>query len=116
MPAPSRALSFPVLLGLAWMLAAALLLAERWPEMGLRLFDADDAMRLVEVRDFLARAMWFDLHEARIDPPAGYDTHWSRLLDAALAGLVLLLRPFTDAAMAEQLMRAVWPLLWLLAA
>jgi hypothetical protein len=116
MPGPSRALNFPVLLGLAWALTAAVLLAERWPEMGLRLFDADDAMRLVQVRDFLAGRGWFDLHDIRIDPPNGYDTHWSRLIDLGLASLYLAFRPFTDSAMAEQLMRAAWPLVWLLVA
>jgi hypothetical protein len=54
--------------------------------------DADDAMRLVELRQFLSGgfASWFDLHEPRLGMPAGYDTHWSRLVDAGLAGLFLL--------------------------
>ena len=50
-----------------------------------------------------------------MQPPEGYDTHWSRLIDAGLAGLLFLFRRFTDAASAERLMRAWWPLLWLLA-
>src|SRR4029077_9642130 len=64
----------------------------------------------------LAGGGWFDLHEFRLDPPTGYDTHWSRLIDAGLAGLYLAFRPFVAPDLAEQLMRAVWPLLWLLAA
>ena len=116
MVASRRWLAFPVLLGLAWAVAAAVLFAERWPEMGQRLFDGDDAMRLVELREFLGGHSWFDLHEARLDPPVGYDTHWSRLIDAGLAGLFLTFRPFADPDLAERLMRAVWPLLWLLAA
>ena len=116
MPGPSRALSFPVLLGLAWALTAVVLLADRWPEMGLRLFDADDAMRLTQVRDFLAGRGWFDLHDGRVDPSIGYDTHWSRLIDLGLAGLYLAFRPFAGADLAEQLMRALWPLLWLFVA
>jgi len=116
MPTNPRALSFPVLLGLAWAVTAAVLLAQRWPEMEQRLFDADDAMRLVEVRAFLAGHGWFDLHEARLDPPTGYDGHWSRLIDAGLAALYLAARPFVTAELAEQLMRALWPLLWLLVA
>ena len=120
MPAPLAAsrgwLSFPVLLLVAWAAAAGFLLAERWPEMGHRLFDGDDAMRLVEVREFLAGRGWFGLHEFRLDPPSGYDTHWSRLIDAGLAGLFLAFRPFAAPDLAEVLMRAVWPLLWLLAA
>jgi hypothetical protein len=104
------------LLLVAWAAAAGFMLADRWPEMGHRLFDGDDAMRLVEVREFLAGRGWFDLHELRLDPPAGYDTHWSRLIDAGLAGLFLAFRPFAAPDVAEVLMRAVWPLLWLLAA
>src|SRR4030081_2405568 len=72
MPAPSRHLNFALLLGLAWAVTAAFLLADRWPEMGERLFDGDDAMRLVQVREFLAGRGWFDLHEARLRPPTGY--------------------------------------------
>ena len=108
--------NFALLLVVAWAAAAGLLLAERWPEMGQRLFDGDDAMRLVEVREFLAGRGWFDLHEVRLDPPAGYDTHWSRLVDAGLAGLFLAFRSFAMPDTAEALMRAAWPLIWLLAA
>jgi hypothetical protein len=116
MPAARSWPTFALLLAVAWAAAAGLLLAERWPEMGQRLFDGDDAMRLVEVREFLAGRGWFDLHEVRLDPPVGYDTHWSRLIDAGLAGLFLAFRSFAAPDMAEALMRAVWPLIWLLAA
>jgi hypothetical protein len=109
-------LAFAGLLLLAWAVAAGLLLVDRWPEMGQRLFDGDDAMRLVQVRELLAGRGWFDLHEFRLDPPTGYDTHWSRLIDAGLAGLYFAVRPFAAPDLAEQLMRAIWPLLWLLAA
>jgi hypothetical protein len=116
MPASRGWPTFALLLVVAWAAAAGLLLAERWPEMGQRLFDGDDAMRLVEVREFLAGRGWFDLHEVRLDPPVGYDTHWSRLIDAGLAGLFLAFRSFAAPDMAEALMRAAWPLIWLLAA
>ena len=76
--------------------------------------DADDAMRLVQVREFLGGHSWFDLHMVRLQPPLGYDPHWSRLIDAGLAGLFTLFHHFADAAFAERLMRAIWPLLWLL--
>src|SRR5262245_5295716 len=112
----SLPLSFPLLLGLAWAVTAAVLLVDRWPEMGLRLFDADDAMRLTQVRDFLAGRGWFNLHDGRVDPPTGYDTHWSRLIDLGLAALYLAFRPCAGTELAEQLMRALWPLLWLLVA
>jgi hypothetical protein len=100
----------------AWLVVMLQLVLQYWPETALTLNDTDDAMRLVELRDWLAGQGWFDLHEARVQPPTGYDTHWSRLIDAGLAGVYLLARPFADIATAERLMRAVWPMLWLLPA
>ena len=49
-------------------------------------------------------------------PPAGYDSHWSRLIDAGLAGLFVLFQHVVDGALAERLMRVVWPVLWLIPA
>jgi len=37
-------------------------------------------------------AGWFDRHQARLLPPLGYDAHWSRLIDAGLAGLLLIFK------------------------
>jgi hypothetical protein len=106
--------NFALLLTLAWLLFVIQVMAQFWGATAETLPDTDDAMRLVQVRDFLAGQGWFDLHQARFDPPAGYDSHWSRLIDAALAGLFLGLRPFVGAPFAERLMEAVWPVLWLL--
>jgi hypothetical protein len=103
-----------ILIGLAWLLMAAQLLAQYWPDTATTLPDADDAMRLVQVRDFLAGHGWFDLHTARLNPPLGYDSHWSRLIDAGLAGLFLFFHLFVDAPLAERLMNTLWPMLWLL--
>ena len=106
--------NFAVLLTLAWALVAVWLLAQFWSDAATRITDPDDAMRLVQVREFLAGKGWFDLGELRVDPPYGYFTHWSRLIDAGLAGVFLLARFFVDGAAAEHVMVAVWPLLWLL--
>lgn len=108
-PHPNIAL----LIGLVSLVIAGQLLWLEWPQLAKALGDTDDAMRLVEVRAFLAGRGWFDLHEPRLQPPMGYDTHWSRLIDAGLAGLLLTLRQFTDSGNAEWLMRVVWPPLWL---
>src|ERR1700730_18780119 len=70
MPAPSRHLNFALLLGLAWAVTAAFLLADRWPEMGERLFDGDDAMRLLQVRAVLPGPNWVDPPEGPRRPPA----------------------------------------------
>jgi hypothetical protein len=73
-------------------------------------------MRLVEVRALLAGQGWFDLHESRVQPPIGYDSHWSRLIDAGLAGVFLIIRSIASTSLAEHLMRVIWPLLWLVPA
>ena len=106
--------NFAVLVALTWLLVALVLLLQYWDQTGATLLDTDDAMRLVQMRDWLAGQGWFDLHQARIQPPLGYVSHWSRLVDAGLAGLFLILRLGVDPIMAERLMRAWWPLLWLL--
>jgi hypothetical protein len=101
-------------LGAAWLIIVVQLLADHWADTGRTLGDMDDAMRLVELRGFIDGHGWFNLHEPRLGPPEGYDTHWSRLIDAGLAGLLWLFGLFTGPAMAERLMRVVWPMLWLL--
>src|SRR5665213_3323585 len=115
MPAPPlRQPNFAALVALVWLLVAMVLLLQHWPQTADTLLDTDDAMRLTQMRSWLAGHGWFDLHEARLQPPLGYDSHWSRLIDAGLGGMFVLLRLFVDPQSAERLMRAWWPLLWLL--
>src|ERR1700722_5276593 len=117
-PAMSRGLtqqpSFALLYALACLLVGVQVTAEFWADTATTLPDTDDAMRLVQVRAFLAGQGWFDLHQARFDPPAGYDSHWSRLIDAGLAGLFIAFKTFAPPPFAERLMVAVWPVLWLI--
>ena len=75
--------------------------------------DTDDAMRLVQVRDFLNGQGWYDLAQHRLDTPYGASMHWSRLIDAPIAGLILVLRPFAG-AWAETAAAYAYPLLMLL--
>ena len=112
----TRGPNFALLLAVAWLVIAVDLVLKQWAATGLALGDTDDAMRLAEVHDFLRGQGWFDMHQARLGPPAGYDSHWSRLIDAGLAGFYLAFRPFVDGALAERLMRVVWPVLWLIPA
>ncbi len=100
----------PGKLVLIWASVAVALGTASWPHLDALMRSPDDVMRLVEVRAFLDGAPWFNPHEARLDPPVGYDTHWSRLVDAGIAGLIILFRQFTSADMAERLARCVWPL------
>jgi hypothetical protein len=109
--------NFAAAVVLVWLLVALALLLQYWTQTGEALLDTDDAMRLAQLHDWFGRGVlngWFDLHQARMQPPEGYDTHWSRLIDAGLAGLLFLFGLFTDGVSAERLMRAWWPLLWLL--
>lgn len=81
-------------------------------------FDAmstDDAMRLVEVRDLIAGQSWFDLTQHRLDPP-GIAMHWSRVIDAPLAAMMLMLRPLAGIHGAEAITLFLWPILLLAAA
>nr|MCU0908161.1 hypothetical protein [Paracoccaceae bacterium] len=50
--------------------------------------DNDDIMRLLSVRTFLDGQVWFDMRQYRLLPPDGLDMHWSRYIDAAIAGLI----------------------------
>jgi hypothetical protein len=65
------------------------------------------------MRDWLAGQGWFDLQQKRMSLPGTppYESHWSRLVDAGLAGVFLFFNVFTDQAHAERLLRVVWPLL-----
>ena len=110
--------NFGALVALVWLVVALALLLQYWPQTAETLLDTDDAMRLVEMRAWLAGPSllggWFDLAIDRLQPPAGYESHWSRLIDAGLAGLYLLFNIWAEPLSAERLMRAWWPLLWLL--
>jgi len=72
--------------------------------------DNDDVMRLVQVRDFLAGQNWFDMHQYRLGFDGGTLMHWSRLIDAPIAGLAVFFSLFLSAHTAEVLAVSVWPL------
>jgi len=112
MDATSRQPSFAGLVSLAWALIVVQLVAQHWADTAVNLLDTDDAMRLAQLRDWLGGQGWYDLHQWRVMP--GYESHWSRLIDAGLAGTLWFFGLFFDVSMAERLMRTVWPMLWLL--
>ncbi len=99
-----------------WLIVCAILLAKDHGALSLTLGDTDDAMRLVQWRAFLDGAGWYDPRISRVEPPHGLLSHWSRLVDAGLLVLYRLFALFLPHREAETLMRAVWPLLWLLPA
>ena len=71
---------------LMWVVAVSWLIYSRWPAIHwLTLNDTDDNMRYLQVRDWLAGQGWYDLRQYRLDPPAGFNIHWSRLVDLPIA-------------------------------
>ena len=109
-----RAASPKIIMVMLWVAVVAALAA---PAIGAGVFDAmstDDAMRLVEVRDLIAGQAWFDLTQHRLDPP-GITMHWSRVIDAPLAAIILILRPLAGIRGAEAITLFLWPTLLLAA-
>ena len=96
----------------AWGIAAAAMI---FSAPGVKDFmSADDLMRLVEVRDWIAGQNWFDVTQYRLDPPDGSSMHWSRIIDLPIALGILLLSPFISSATAEIVTSAVWPMFLLI--
>ena len=77
--------------------------------------DNDDIMRWMSVKAWLAGQSWFDMTQTRVEPPLGLSMHWSRYLDAALAGLYSLLALGLSPEAAERWTFVLWPNLLLLA-
>jgi len=97
-----------------WLLTSVILLWTSHDRVtGLVLWDADDYLRLQQVRDWLAGQSFFDVSQYRLDPPAGVAMHWSRLVDLPLAGLMLLLQPVLGVVWAERIAILVVPLITL---
>ncbi|MDE1991417.1 MAG: hypothetical protein KGI75_02900 [Rhizobiaceae bacterium] len=72
--------------------------------------DNDDAMRLVEVRDFLGGQGWFDMMQYRLGLDGGTLMHWSRFIDLPIATLIAFFRLFLAPESAEAAALAIWPL------
>ena len=76
-----------------------------------RLGDTDDNMRMMQVRGLLHGQGWYDLRQHHLNPPVGFNIHWSRLVDLPIAGLILALRPFLGGPGAERWAVGIAPLL-----
>ena len=103
--------------GAIWLAVALIFIAAKWRAItGLHLPDADDSLRLVQLRDLVAGQGWFDLTQTRVNPPTGMAMHWSRLVDAPLWLVYCALAPLFGPALAEAITLVLVPLLTLLAA
>lgn len=75
----------------------------------------DDATRLIEVRRLLEGASWFDMMLPRIGAPDVLWSHWSRLVDLPLAGMIAFFTPVLGRGGAETATRLIWPSMILIA-
>lgn len=100
-----------------WAVASLGMIALLWGKLDVAAFvDADDALRLQQVRDWIAGQSWFDVTQYRAAPPAGVPMHWTRLVDVPIAALIVVLKPLLGVAGAELAACIAVPLLTLLAA
>ena len=91
-----------LIVGALWLECVIVWLIWHWGSFSTLAFrDPDDAMRLVQIRDFLGGQSWFDVSQHRVNPPHGGPMHWSRLVDLPIAGMIWLLRPLVGGMLAE---------------
>jgi hypothetical protein len=95
-----------------WLVVAFWSLGDRWLQVqALGLGDTDDNMRLMQVRALLNGQDWYDLRNYRLNPPGGFDIHWSRIVDLPIAALILILRPFLGVPEAEKIACGIAPMI-----
>lgn len=96
---PARLRPYLVIAALTLGLGTAWTIAD-WSNLSaLVLPDTDDAMRLQQVRDWLAGQPLSDVSQHRL--AGGLAMHWSRIPDLLLAASIFALRPLTGTAWAE---------------
>lgn len=76
--------------------------------------DPDDAMRLLEVRDWLNGQSWWDVSQHRLWG-GHFAMHWSRLVDLPLALVMVVFDPIVGPAAASRIAAVAVPLVTLLA-
>lgn len=95
-----------------WVVVAFWLMSQHWLQVqALGLGDTDDNMRLMQVRALLNGQAWYDLRDYRLDPPGGFDIHWSRIVDLPIAALILILRPLLGTPEAERIACGIAPII-----
>jgi hypothetical protein len=100
---------------LIWILACIAFLVMRWqPILAFGLPDTDDNMRMAQVRALLNGQDWYDLRQYKLNPPGGFNIHWTRLVDLPIAALELIIRPFFGSVIAEKAAAALVPMIPLL--
>ncbi|MCV0395185.1 MAG: GtrA family protein [Rhizobiaceae bacterium] len=103
--------SIPAIAILAAIVALAVHGAEGLPSLADSSLDNDSVMRVVVVRDLIAGQGWFDPMQYRMGLAGGFEMHWSRLVDAPIALLIVAVSPLLGQAGAEVLVAIAWPTL-----
>jgi hypothetical protein len=97
---------------LIWIIACAFMLYFRWAAIHwYSLPDTDDNMRMAQVHALLNGQGWYDLRQYKLNPPVGFDIHWSRLVDLPIAAIELVVRPLAGTVVAEKTAAAIAPML-----
>ena len=97
---------------LIWLLTAIVFLALRWPSIqAYSLSDTDDNLRMAQVHAWLGGQGWYDLRQYKLNPPDGFNIHWSRLVDLPIATIELMIRPFFGTVVAQKTAAALAPML-----
>ena len=100
------------LIGAIWLITSLFLLfMMRDSIAAFKVGDPDDALRMVQVRDWLAGQGWSNVTQYRMNLPDGGPMHWSRLVDIPIAAAILMFRPWLGQYGAEQAAAAIIPLL-----
>lgn len=101
--------------GLALAVTAAVLVlhaAQGFPTLHDAGGDNDSLLRLVQVHDLIGGQGWFDLHQYRMGPDGGFVMHWSRLVDAPLAIIVLAATALSGSpATGDAAALVLWPMM-----
>lgn len=74
----------------------------------------DDYMRLAVVRDMLSGQSFWDMSQYRLFPPDALQSHWSRLPDIFIGGIIKLLTPLFGQGGAELAAVIIFPAILLL--
>ena len=73
------------------------------------LFGFDDHVRMTQVLNWVNGAGWYDRMIMRANPPEGFHTIWTRIVDIPIAAVVLLAQQFTNQTSAALIASIVVP-------
>ncbi len=106
-------LIFRLVLVAAILIATYQLLEPYWKRVSAwNLADNDDAMRVLQVRDWLAGQAWFDVSQHRFTEHPVSNIHWSRIADLPLALTMLITNVIFGVSLGEKIAAFITPI-WL---